>query len=506
MSALIADLMSLFAGYKDVHGIYYVKGASPDNSGKIVGKAATIKETLSVELWQKHLDGQQGLGVIPIREDSKVKFAAIDIDKYPLDLIGLSEKIQELKLPLVLCRTKSGGAHLFLFLKDWEDAGVVQRKLREYAMMMGYGDSEVFPKQIKIVAERGDIGQWINMPYFDVHKTLRYAVGDRGQKLEVLEFIEYAKSKAVSPEDLDKTGVDKQEILPGGPPCLNYLVKVGFPEGTRNNGLFNLGVYARKANRDKWKYLLEDFNTRFMDPPLPSSEVLGVIKSLEKKEFAYMCSQPPIKQFCDNTKCKKCEFGIRGGGVGMPVFGSLTKIEANPPVWFLEVEGGGRLELATEDLHNPRRFQLRCMESLNILPQLTKLEVWTDMIQRLLADVTVVSVPKESTPVGILLLHLEEFCTSRVQGKTHDELLLGKPWTNNGYHYFRLKDFLAYLDRQKFNMMKLNQIAVHIQEIKGCEKKFFNIRGKGANCYMIPEFKKQTESFETPAQNREVAM
>ena len=504
MSALIGSLMSLFDGLSTVYGIYQIDGHLPNADKKVIGRAATVRKSLTTEIWQLHIDGKQGLGVIPIRDDSMVKFGAIDIDKYPLNLVEVNYKIQDKKLPLVLCRTKSGGAHLYLFLQDWTNAEAVQAKLREFATILGYGDSEVFPKQTKIVADRGDIGQWINMPYFDAHKTERYALNENDKKLDLVSFVDYATHKAISAEELRWVGVHGPEILPGGPPCLNHLVRVGFPEGVRNNGLFNLGVYALKANKDKWRALLEDFNNRFMDPPLPAIDVLGVMKSLNKKDFNYMCQQPPIKQHCDANKCKRCEFGIRGNDPGMPVFGTLTKIESNPPVWFLGVEGGGRLELSTEDLHNPRRFQLKCMESLNVMPHLVKLEVWTTMIQKLLSEVTVVTVPRESTPIGILLLHLEEFCTSRAQGKTHDELVLGKPWTNNNFHYFRMKDFLAYLERQKFTSMKLHQIAVHLQEVPGCEKRFFNVRGKGVNCYMIPEFKKQIESFETPAQTKEM--
>ena len=37
------------------------------------------------------------------------------------------------------------------------------------------------------------------------------------------------------------------EILPGGPPCLQELLSQGpLGEGSRNNGLFNIGVYLKK--------------------------------------------------------------------------------------------------------------------------------------------------------------------------------------------------------------------------------------------------------------------
>ena len=45
----------------------------------------------------------------------------------------------------------------------------------------------------------------------------------------------------------------KIKSIKDGPPCLQILCKEGFPEGTRSNGLYNLGVYLKKANSDTWQ-------------------------------------------------------------------------------------------------------------------------------------------------------------------------------------------------------------------------------------------------------------
>ena len=91
------------------------------------------------------------------------------------------------------------------------------------------------------------------------------------------------------------------ELLPDGPPCLQYLLKVGFPEGTRNNALYNLGVYAKKAFPNEWEEKLEDHNLEFMKPPLKSREVQTVISSLNKRTYNYMCSEQPIQPFCNRA-------------------------------------------------------------------------------------------------------------------------------------------------------------------------------------------------------------
>jgi hypothetical protein len=273
---------------------------------------------------------------------------------------------------------------------------------------------------------------------------------------------------------------------------------MGFPQGTRNNALFNLAVYAKKAYGDQWKTHVQEYNGKYMNPPLDGSEVMGVCKSVEKKEFTYTCKQAPICNYCNMPKCRALKYGIGMGDRGMPALGSLTKLLTEPPVWFLEVLGGGRLELSTDDLQSPRNFQLKCMSTLNIMPILPKAEDWQEMIHQLLENVTEVQIPPEATPRGQLWIHLEEFCTGRVQARTREELLLGKPWLYNGSYYFRLVDFMQYMERQKFKIA-LPNLSVYFREW-AMTRQFFNIQGKACNTFVIAEkmFAKQDGEFSTP--------
>lgn len=504
---LTQDFYNIYRGYEDGYGIYMLPTGDPkDPNEKRVGKAATKKGKLTLELWDAHLSGKQGLGVVPITSKSECKFGAIDIDQYPLDLVKLNEHIQKLALPLVLCRTKSGGAHLYLFATTFIAASVMVTALRSMAAQLGHGGSEIFPKQVKIIAERGDMGQWINMPYFSCDAqgmSERYGMNRDGQSMYADQFIQYVQGIMVNPVDLENHRPSVQQILEGGPPCLNQLIQTGFPQGTRNNGLMNLGVYAKKVNRDNWEAILEQLNQSYMDPPLTSVEVQGVIKSLKKKDYQYTCTVQPIQSYCDKVACKKCKYGVGNFDVGMPKFGTLTKIDTVPPIWFLDVEGGERLELSTEDLQTPLRFQKRCMEVLHIMPGMMKRDDWTGIVQRLLEKINVVEVPVSSTPKGRLLDFLENFCTSRVAGKSKDEVLLGKPFTENGWTHFRLQDFFAYLDRHRFTDLTKNFITLYLKDMD-MRKGFWNIKGKGVSWVAIPEFKsKQTEEFEAPEQSKE---
>jgi hypothetical protein len=506
MHELAQEFMDLFTGHDKVHGVYTIgQDAKAGSNGKIVGRAATVSKPLTLGQWDLHLRGVQGLGVVPIMADQSCLFGAIDVDVYPIDMKVLAKKLFDEKLPLIPCKTKSGGAHLYLFLSERTEARVLINKLREFASVLGYGECEIYPRQSQVIESRGDMGNWINMPYFRASETDRYALGDALNPLTPELFLQVAKSRKITRDQLVNWRVVVPDLLPGGPPCLQRLISQGFPQGTRNNGLFNLGVYFMKAHPEGWEKHVEEANQKHMTPPLSSEETLAVIRSVRKKEYTYTCKAQPIQSFCDSAKCRLCAHGIGGGDIGMPRMGSLSKLNTSPAIWFIDVEtddGGRRLELTTEDLQSPLRFQTRCMESLNMMPQLIKREQWHSIVSKMMEGVTVLDVPAEMRPAGNLYVYLEEFCTSRVQAKTADEIMLGKPYCHNGEINFRMTDFMRYLDRVRYRDLSMSQVAMHIRDIAGSRRGFMRIRGRGVTTFCIPEntFIRQTEKFETPAQ------
>ena len=107
----------IFDGLKSAYGVYSVDRKKAN--GKSVGKAMLIREERTTRLWEKHLaGGGDALAIIPINEDNKVKWGCLDVDEYPLDHKLLVEKIRRLKIPMVVCRSKSGGAHCYVFVSE----------------------------------------------------------------------------------------------------------------------------------------------------------------------------------------------------------------------------------------------------------------------------------------------------------------------------------------------------------------------------------------------------
>jgi len=82
-----------------------------------------------------------------------------------------------------------------------------------------------------------------------------------GDAMDIEEFLVAAEQAGQQPSFFLKPTVVSNE-MPQGPPCLQQLIQIGFAQGTRNSGLFNLGVYCRKLDPDKWQSLLEEMKRK----------------------------------------------------------------------------------------------------------------------------------------------------------------------------------------------------------------------------------------------------
>ena len=383
---------------------------------------------------------------------------------------------------------------MFCFLQEKAPAADMQDKLREISAGLGYGGVEIFPKQREVLVERGDIGSWLNMPYFEGDESLRYGFNPEGKALSLENFIKFIEKRAITHEELIELEVPILDDIKDGPPCLQVLLKQGFPKGTRNNGLFNVGVYLKKSDPENWQTEIEEYNRKYVHPPLPAQEVLTLIGTLKKKEYNYKCSDEPIKSYCNVAKCRGCKFGV-GGGNATPTFSSLAKLDTKPPLWFLSINDK-RLELNTEQLQNQLKFQRACMEVLNMMPPKIQDRAWQALIQSLMdSGMEIIEVSDDVTIEGQFMELLESFCTDMAQANTRDEILLGKPYTEEGKTYFRIKDLKDYLGKHRFTDMQTNQIASKLRDLKA-EHKFWNIKGRGTNVWYINEFNYSEETKE----------
>ena len=485
-------LLALFKGLDRAYGLYSIDGTT-SGKGKAQGSARTIGGVVDEELWQTHIDGKAGLGIVPIRDDGTCVFAALDIDEYNLDVESLSRRVVELKLPLVTVRSKSGGAHLYMFLKESTSCRVVRKALLDCAVILGFDGSEIFPKQENL-ANKTDIGNWINMPYFDAMRTTRYAIVE-GAPLSLEDFLDYAEHGSVYEEDLAKIEPPVDDILYEGPPCLQVLTRNGVPEGGRNEVMFNCAVYAKKRYKDDYEPELDKMNATFNHPPLPRGEINAIVKQMGKKDYYYKCKQAPLCNHCNKDLCRHREFGIGGTDDPGVMIDGISKLLTEPPLWFVSVNNV-RIPMETDEFLSQAKFRKCCVEVLTIAPSMISAKAWLKMVNKLLKNADHIDAPEDASPRGQLMYLLEQFCTTKAQARLEDEVLLGKPWTDNGNTYFRSHDLYKYLEQQKFKAYKEHKIYSVINEALNVQQVQKKIKGKNVRMWSVPEFVHHDEHHE----------
>ena len=458
-------LLAAFEGSSVAHGRTIV--GRTGRNGKTEADSRVIREPLTVEKTQVHLDGKVGAGAIPINYENMCKFGALDIDTYDLDIKSLNEKVQRMKMPLILCRSKSGGAHLFLFLKEWEPAVLIREYLTEMSVALGHSGCEIFPKQDKILSERGDVGNFINLPYYGGDITTRYALDAKGESLDVDGFLKLAEKKRTTVAALDrlKFGGDRKYFT-DGPYCLETIASQGLVTSNRNIFMFNVGVYCRLKWPDEWKARMEEFNRVLCSPALEAAEVVNIQKSLDKNDkYFYQCDQCPLKDFCDKNICKSRQHGIGSAVVDMPEVGGLTILLSEPRIYFMDVNGQ-RLQLSVEQLQNQMLWQRACMEQLSIMPPTIKPREWQQMINDLMQKSVMVEVPEELTISGQFKELLRVYCTSRIRATAPEELEMGKPWTtDDGRTMFTMSGLEQFLKHRGFTSYKRAEIQEQIKKL-----------------------------------------
>ncbi len=499
--------MDLFAGHEAAHGTHGTPVKKPGTlKWEIKSSADTIREPVTTELWREHLEGKRPLGVVPIRTDSTCCWGSIDIDVYDMNLTEVIQRVEREKLPLVPCRSKSGGLHLFLFLSEPVAAGSLQAVLTDLAAQLGFAGSEIFPKQTTILHNRGDVGNWMVMPYYgDTYGgKIKEQVGLRktGAELTVTEFLSAAEKARLTEAQLEAVGNRRQKAAkakkkgaapsPGssgdfsdGPPCLQHLTAAGIQRGGQSNALFMMGVYYKKVDPENWKSRLEHANQTFLKPPGSSEGLTTVIRSLEKKDYEYTCKNEPMASYCNSGLCRTRKYGVGDGG-NFPIISALSKLDTEPPIWFAEVEGM-RIEASTEQLQNYILFHRLCMERIGRCYPVMKPGDWLLLLSAAMESMIVVPAPPDVGTTGRFHELLEDFLTNRAAGKLKEDLLSGRPWEDQDgqRHYFRLTDLEKYLNRENVKNLTRGQITQKVRDLGGANHGF-NIKNRYVSCWWVP--------------------
>ena len=480
--------IEIFTGLDRAFG--QTQSREKNEAGKLEGRSWLVKEPISLDNWNTHLEGREpSLGIIPINDDNKCKWGAIDVDTYDgFDYKKLIKKIVGKKIPLVVCKSKSGGAHIFLFVSEPVSAKDMQIKLKEIAVVLGYGDCEIFPKQIQM-NPRGT-GNFLNLPYNHPEFPTRYAFDDEGNALiELSSFIQHYETKVVS--QLNKVVIEKpvtakkNEDFKGAPPCLVTLASQGFPEGSRNMALFQLGIYLRERFPEKLEEKLDQYNSKYFKPPLPSREVLTIFQQVEDKKYFYRCEEPMFKTVCEKIKCQSQKFGV-GNSATNEIMG-LKKWVSDNPVYEL-THNGKVIILTVDQLHSHSEYRKACIAQANESPRPIAPAIWADMVDALLKNMQeddFIQLPGEVTAKGQFLNQLQIFIENNKGAKDRQDVLQGMVFELKDYYFFKPQAFRDFLKTKRFAKASDSEQYKMFEEFKGTTAKL-KVNSNPEHCWKVP--------------------
>jgi hypothetical protein len=495
---LIKQFMQILVGFEHGHGEHVLNKVQAN--GKVKGDARTVPTGATFEHYSEHLLGTgTSLGLIPLLEDNTCFFGAIDIDiqgevKLNETIEELERRVREKELPLVVCRSKSGGAHLYAFMSKPCSATLMQSKLTEFSIALGYGGCEVFPKQTLRVSEK-DLGNWINIAMYgalSAEGTTRFAIRN-GEHIQALDdFVRYAKSMQLTPRLLETATPKLSDLFADGPPCLQQIASNGLTEGGRNVTLTNVVIYLKKKYPEEWQDKLQEFNFEHVHPPLPAAELSQIRKNQQRKTYYYQCKQPPLCNHCDKKECLKREFGVVGGNDGggndeniLFRADGLVIHQQGTSIQYMTLNVlGHTITMDPRAIRSPEEVAFAFLEQAHIVLMPFKKVDWLNKLAELMLTATIQQLPDDACESGQFYSLMDVFLSQR---PTHskNELLKGNVYTENGHCYFRSRDLLTFLMQRRFDS-KPAQVWKWVRGMDG-NSDTMRIDGKNYRVWYVPE-------------------
>ncbi len=480
---------SLFQGSELGHGEW-------DASKQDPYKAKTHRGKAPLQAYENHLAGKLGLGLVPIKQDGTCTFAAIDIDVDDINHVELARQVETLGIPLHVCRSKSGGAHLYWFSQEPVPAAKVQQLLKGWAAALGHAKAEIFPKQGK-VDPASNVGNWINLPYFANERTTRYCVRSSGSISleEFLSSITFYDPKKHRPIRFNTENM---------PPCLTSICGDGVKAGGRNEVLFNLAIFYRKSTPEGWEARSREANSQF-DTPLDVRETEGIIQSLTRTRYNYTCEKSPLKDFCDRKSCEKLKFGIKhqmwqeGGVFPEPKYAHLRKITSTPPRYVLRVDDLD-VDFQPEELTEFKAFKRKIFTATNQVIATMKQGMWDMVLQELIKGVVEIAAPEDASVEGLVMNRVDEFLALHTRSRNEEDLIKQHiPVVVNGHVVFRGMDLQTHLKAMKIDRLEMNDVYRMLAK-RGVEHKTIVVKGKSLVVWAVPreQLHEQTEEFTAP--------
>lgn len=466
------DFQTLFTGNQEAYGVHIYDTVIEGEKEK--GKSFTKTEPIRDAHYADHLNGKQGLGIVPIRKDGTCSFAAIDIDVYDKAITPYLEILYKYDFPLIPFRSKSGGLHLYLFLQNPMKTIKVKGLLEVFRLVLGLNEKvEIFPKQVNLGP--GQTGNWINLPYYNAEKTNQYMYNEKGKMILLEEAMEIIKAKLQTEDSL--INFLQQLPLSDAPVCLQHIYLFG-ETNFRNEYLFSLARYYKTKYGDDFEFKVLESNNQLKRPIDTERLTSTVISSHKKRDYSYKCQGEPLNSKCNKEECKRRQYGIGGEEVSDLSYEDFIQYRTDPPYyeWIINTKS---LKFYSEtDIIQQVRFRALCFRELHILPNRLKETNWTQILNRALQNIQVRESKEgeDISPGTMFKEFLIEFLEKRVLAQNKEQILVDRTFKDEELkaYIFKAKNFTSFLIQQKqFRYYGQTEIQDRLKQLGGTPNRYY---------------------------------
>ena len=291
------------------------------------GRGQWIKRPPRPQDFVEHLQGVgPGIGIAPLRPDSTVLFAAIDLDEPDFEAAREMQRY----IPGVswLEESRSGNAHVWVFFSDPIEAWVPMGILKEAIAAAGKKGVEVFPKNPDFARVR--LGNYINLPYHGNARPMfcscptttgceprSMGVEKVGCYLSLEEWLDSAEADLNDPEAWRKRAKWLMIVPPSERTtsatfgaqanlhmCAEHVLSGDagmITEGHRNAVFFMLAKCLTnwsQVDHDEALDLMRGVNRDLCDPPESDSELRRILANVERGQYTSTgCDDPLVAPF-----------------------------------------------------------------------------------------------------------------------------------------------------------------------------------------------------------------
>jgi len=503
MDKRVSQFKEIFLGLERAYGTFQPKDSLREDN-KAEGETWIRKKPLEDKLWQDHLEGAwPSLGVFPINDEDKCRWGCIDVDEYPLDHVSIAKKLSERNLPFIVTKSKSGGAHIFLFFKEYVPAGIVHNKIKELAAFMGLGHCEVFPKQEKLMREGNpsdwEVGSFLNMPYHNgLEHTERYAFSGEGNVLTLEEFLKEVEEKSLTEEQLKKLSLKKENSeFADAPYCIEAYITENktVQPGSRDNFLFQYAVYAKKKFGENFEQEVYKFHQKYFEDPLTPKEIEKIIKQSDKKDWGYKCKDQPMCSFCNKSKCRIRKYGVGDSNIITDVGNVIQYGDNEDTIYHVTINQEKTIVCTIEELYDQHKFRKKCLVKLGSMPSMMKREDWDYYITDIVSKAIKVQSEFEMTPEGEFRNVLTRYISNQANAMDIDDILNGQCFVDDEERkvYFRMDQLQEYMRNRRYGILTSNQMGIFLRNLGGDYSKRKLNNKKGQLVWWVPSDKFTTK-------------